>query len=169
MLRRTLGCAAVVFGAGSTLAAQAPARPVVGDRVELVTRDGRRLVGTVAALGPDSIRLRHGPVLLATEAAAFRASAGRDRWRGARRGAVAGVLTGAALVAFALHTDANASDVMIPSTVLAVPAALVLTGVGAGIGAGVTRERWTAPTPLRVGAASPPRGLGVRLGLSGRF
>jgi hypothetical protein len=168
---RRLLAASLAHWAAAPLAAQV-ARPAIGDRVLLETRAGTRVVGTVAALGADTIHLRGTwagvtMALPVTAVAGFQTSLGYDRWRGARVGALTGGIVGAAVVALALHADATTDAALsIPSTVIAAPAAAGLVLLGAGIGAVAMPERWTGQVPLQVGALLRGPGhsrLGVRL------
>jgi hypothetical protein len=167
-MRLLIPCAALALCAAGPLRAQAvgPAapHPEVGDRVRLEMRDGVRIVGIVTALGRDTIRLRGDragatATFPLTAVRGYETSAGRDRRRGAWAGALVGGVLGAGLVAFALHEDATAQgDYMITATMVAVPAAVALVLAGAGVGALVAPERWTAPMPARAGGPPAARG-----------
>jgi hypothetical protein len=175
-MRLSISCMALALLAAAPLRGQASPRLEVGDRVRLETRDGVRIVGTVTSLGRDTIRLR-GDRMGATATLplasvhGYQIPDGRDRWRGARIGALVGAAAGAGLVALALHVDATADgDIMIPATFFAAPAALGLVLVGTGVGAAAAPERWTELAPLRVGGVRhPPAGPSVRLGFALRL
>ncbi len=125
-------------------------------------------------LEQNSVRLREGIRLLdavpVADVVTYRISNGRDRWRGARRGAVVGALLGIAFVAYAVREDMTSDAIMVSGTAVAVPAAVMFTGVSAGIGAKIAApDRWSAPAPLRLGVVSPAPGRVVRLGVTVRF
>jgi hypothetical protein len=150
------------------------ALPPRGARVRVETASGSHVVGTVRSIEGDTIRLRVGrryetalPLLALSVAdvRGYSVSLGRDRPRGARNGALVGGGLGLGLVAFAAYTDAHASgDAMIPGTLYAVPAALLLTGVGALLGVAAAPEGWSAPVALQL-APGPDESLRVGLRL----
>ncbi len=159
--------------ASGALRAQGPTVPPIGTSVRLEMQDGERVTGTVLGLDADTMRLEpekrplRGEHSLAIPLGAVRAysvSMGRDRWRGAGRGALVGGILGVALIAYAVHADNTQNDLIIPGTVFAVPGAVILTGLGAGVGALTAPRRWSSPIPLRVGVQRGSAGA-LRIGL----
>lgn len=145
--------------AAGPLAAQVLPTPPLGVDVRLDTRDGKRIIGNVAGITSDTVYLRRfaregrSEIPRAIPFATIRAyavGAGRDRWRGAGRGAIIGATLGLVLVGYALHVDAagDKSDVIVPSIVFAVPGAIVLTAGSALIGSLAAPRRWNEPVPL---------------------
>lgn len=134
-------------------------------------------MGTVARIGADPIAFaaeRRGlaPAAVAVrDVAGVRRSLGRDRARGTRSGALVGGAVGAALVAVGVAVDRSTdAAVMVPAALLAVPAAGLLTLMGAGLGAANAPTLWSDPAPLRVGAVQPtPRRAGAVFGYLLRF
>ena len=177
MIRFAVLCTGIVLaGAAAPLGAQPVqgALPPLGARIRVETRGGSRVVGTVQSIEADTMRIyggrRYSPalpihVLPLADIRGYAVSLGRDRWRGARNGAFVGGGLGLVLVAFAAHTDATShSDTMIPGTFFAVPAAVVLTGIGALIGAAAAPDRWSAPVALQlVPGSDESLGIGLRL------
>lgn len=139
-----------------------PGVPPLGARVRLEIRDGSHVVGTVQAIDADTIRLYRGReydpaaplhVLPLRTVRSYAVSMGRARGRGARNGALVGGGLGLAVVAYAGYQDATANDIVIvPGTLVAVPIALGLTGIGALLGAQLAPDRWSSPVELRIGS-----------------
>ena len=166
-LRRMLVSTILLAAPASALGAQPTAAlgPLIGERVRFELREGPRADGIVQVVDADTIRLRphwrrDSTALLRAlplaEVRSYRVAMGRDRWRGARRGSAIGGLIGLALVGAALHVDrTNDREYIIPVTVLAVPAAVILSGVGAGVGAIVAAPRWSAPVVLPTNSPAP--------------
>lgn len=161
---------AVSVSASTTVRAQARNDPPVGERVQLTTADGVRVVGRVTSVTGDTIRLRVGArvrdtmALLLGRFATYAPSVGHDRVQGAGYGVLVGATAGAAVLFVARRADRRErGDVFVSNTTLAAPAAVLLTALGAGLGALVAPERWGPPVLLRVGirpAGGPLRGLG---------
>lgn len=153
-----------------------PGVPPLGARVRLESQDGSHVVGTVQAIDADTIRIYRGreydPAvpLHAVPLRAVRSytvSMGRDRGRGARNGALIGGGLGLALVAYAGYQDAAADDaVIVPGSLVAVPVALGLTGIGALLGARLAPDRWSSP--VKLGLGSRERGS-LNLGFTVRY
>jgi len=155
---------------GSFVAGRAHAQgvpgPAIGDRVRLEIADSvRRVTGTVAAHRGDTITVEtHGEFRLVNIGSIerYELSVGRDRPRGARRGALVGGALGLALLVGAAIEDAHSTkDVLVPGVVLVAPLAVGITALGAGVGAIAAPERWETrwarsarrPSALRVGLA----------------
>lgn len=100
--------AALTFAAPCADAQRDASTPGVGSRVR-VTEEGGRVVGRVAAVGPDTLFLRAGGGgLLAVPEAGIRrveVSWGVDRWRGARRGARIGAVAGGVAAGIATYLN----------------------------------------------------------------
>ncbi len=166
------------FIAAVPVAAQTSPGPPLNVPVRLEMRDGKRITGMVAAFDADTIlldvaaRLARGDVPLAIPVATVRAysvSGGRDRWRGARRGALVGSVLGLVLIGVALHADATTdADLIVSSTMLVVPAAVGIVVIGAGLGALAGPRRWTSPIQMGVGERGAPRGP-LRVGIDAGF
>lgn len=143
--------------------------PAVEARVRVHRVDAPRVVGTVVAWGPDTVAVRTDdsrtvtpiPVAAIT---GYEQLTGRDRWRGARRGAAIGAGVGVLLIGLAIRDDLDCSDCYIPATVVAVPAALVLTVVGSGVGAVIAPARWTTYGARRESRLPTAARVGFRLG-----
>jgi hypothetical protein len=159
-LIRALLAVAGVMMCGTTASGQfsVAAHPDARVRVELA--NGQVLTGRVASVDRDSLYLR------AENAASARAiampfirtlqlSAGRDRWRGARRGTLVTGVISLAAIGMAVYTDTRSRDAIIPSTLFVVPLGVVFTGLGTGVGAVAAPEKWS--TRIAVGGAA--RGL----------
>jgi len=148
-----------------------PVPPLAAD-VRLDMRDGKQVIGNTAAIGADTIYLRRfarptrGEILRAIplgNVRSYAVGAGWDRWGGAQRGAVIGGALGLVAIGIALNYDATHMDLMVPSIVFAVPAAFVLTGAGAAVGALTAPRRWTETVPLGEPRNAAPEA--VRVGM----
>jgi hypothetical protein len=157
LLRALLALAGTLIG-GTPASGQLGAPVYPGTRVRVELTNGVVLKGLVSAVERDSL------YLLADNTASSRAvatafirtlqhSVGRDRWRGARRGALVTSVISLAAVGLAVYTDTHSRDVIIPSTLFVVPLGAVFTGLGAGIGAAAAPETWSGR--LSVGKAAP--------------
>jgi hypothetical protein len=139
--------------------------PAVESRVRVHRIDAPRVVGTVVPWGADTVAVRTDdsrtvmPIPVAS-ITGYEMLTGRDRWRGARRGAAVGAGVGVLLIGLAIREDLDCGDCYIPASVVAVPAALVLTVLGSGVGTVIAPARWTTvgarresrlPTGARVG------------------
>jgi hypothetical protein len=145
--------------------------------VQLETRAGARVVGTVAALDRDSIHLRGSwpgatTRLAVADVSGYRRSLlRRDQRRGARTGARVGAIAGGAVLAAALYADATgAADLTIPTTFVAAPVAAALVLLGAGVGRAAVPERWTDRAALRIaGGHRLPGSSNAGIGLALHF
>jgi len=131
------------------------------------------LTGRITAIDSDSV------YLLADYAASTRAIAttfiralqqsdGRDRWRGVRRGALCTGVVSLAAIGVAVYTDTHSKDAIIPSTRFVVPLGVLLTGVGAGIGAVAAPEKWSDRVSVD-GAARRLEPQALRVGVRWEF
>jgi len=128
-------------------------QPSIGDRVRLQLSDGSRVTGRLIAIDRSRLlvrRSRADTIRITSETVGtYSIATGVDRRRGVRRGALWGGLAGATLVAAAVHSDVTSKDLVIPVTILAVPAGLAMTGIGAVVGAFWAPIRWTPPRAMR--------------------
>jgi hypothetical protein len=124
--------------------------PLIGSRVRLDTASGSRVLGTLVSIDADTLRLAGsgaGATIAVPRALviSFEVSAGRERGRGARRGAIAGGAVGLALIVASLRNDTVTVNRQSSDLHVAVPVAIGLVALGAGIGAAVAPERWESP------------------------
>lgn len=138
-------------------------------RIRVETTNGALVTGRVFAVHGDSVWVqpdRENSVVMFTQGTVrqYELSRGRDRWRGARRGAL---ITGAISligVGLVLHDDLTThDDIMIPSTLFAAPIGVLLTLLGTGVGAVSAGERWSPPQPWRGASVGPAMSRGVSL------
>ena len=158
--------------ASNEVLAQAARGIAPGARIRVETSNGDLVMGRVAMVRGDSLWLRAVrtdslTVYSGASVRQYEISLGKDRWRGARRGAA---ITGAIsliAVGLVLRDDlTTTSDIMIPSTLFAAPLGLAFTLLGTGAGALIAGERWSKPeTKLRIGAA-PGMYRGIRVSYS---
>jgi hypothetical protein len=156
------------------LRAQSPSSPplAIGERVRLEIADSaRRITGTVVARQGDTVAINpRGAatnILVAAKSIdRYEVSAGRERGRGARRGALVGGALAIGLITVVAIDAANhpQQDVMIPWQIAVLPPAVVITGLGAGVGAIVAPERWETRW-----TRTARRESGVRVGMALSF
>jgi hypothetical protein len=172
LLRTLLALAGTLIG-GTPASGQlgAPVYPDTRVRVELT--NGVVLKGLLSAVERDSLYLladnTASPRAVATAfIRTLQLSAGRDRWRGVRRGALVTGVISLAAVGLAVYTDTHSRDAIIPSTLFVVPLGVVLTGLGAGIGAVAAPEKWSGRQSVGK-AASAPATHELRIGVRWQF
>jgi hypothetical protein len=122
---------------------------LIGSRVRLDTASGSLVTGTLMSIDADTIRLANsgaGTMVAVPRARviSFDVSAGHERGRGARRGALAGGAVGLVVIAASLRNDTTTVNRQPSDLRLAVPVGLGLVALGAGIGAALAPERWAA-------------------------
>jgi hypothetical protein len=165
--------AGILIAGGTGLRASDEREPagVARVRIRLSGEHARRLTGTLAESGPDTVVLVSGKERLTIERADIRkmeVSRGRHRAKGALLGAAVGLGVGLTLSG-AEGASCDGFDCLGAAALLVVvtPA---LTVTGAGIGAAVGTERWTpveaARRPHLSLAPTAGRGLGARLAFS---
>jgi hypothetical protein len=170
---RALGALAGILISGAPASGQ-PGAPVPLDtRVRVELTNGAVLKGLVSAVERDTLYLVAGKTesrraVATTLIRTLKRSAGRDRWRGARRGALITGVISLAAIGLAVYTDTHSRDVMIPSTFFVVPLGVIFTGLGTGIGAVAAPEKWSER--LSFGSAAPgPPVHELRVGVRWRF
>lgn len=128
-------------------------QPSIGDRVRLQLSDRSRVTGRLITIDPSHLLVRRSgadTIRITTDSIdTYSIATGVDRGRGARRGVLWGAVAGAALIAAAVHSDMTSDDVVFPASIIAVPAGLAITGIGAVVGALWAPVRWGPPHPLR--------------------
>ena len=159
--------------ASQKVVAQAVAVIPVGTRIRVETTNGDLVIGRVSSVRGDSIWLQTArtdtiAVYPGANVRQYEQSGGKDRWRGARRGAA---ITGAIsilAVGLVLRDDlTRRDDIIIPSTVFVVPLGVVFTLMGTVVGALSAGERWSPPrSSLNVG---PLLGAPGRIQVAYRF
>jgi hypothetical protein len=137
---------------------------LVGSRVRLETTNGAQAIGTIVSVDADSIRLesnrQNSPISLPrADVLSYDVSAGRERGRGAKRGAIVGGGLGLALVVASLRNDTATVHRRDSDLRQSVPIAVGITALGAGIGAALAPERWEPGrrTAARIRLVSCPR------------
>lgn len=172
--------------AATTAGAQRIAAVPLGARMRIVTCTGTTITGKYGGISGDSIALavdsmEAAPVGYAPERVTVARSVATScvqTWSvfekygsAAGRGALVGGGLGLALISLAyagdLANERRGGDTIIPATAFAVPVALVLTGIGAWLGAISGPEQWSVPTGMSASMRVVPGG-GVT-GLSVRF
>jgi hypothetical protein len=168
--------AVILIAAGTGLRASDEREPAGVARVRIRLSgehagQGRRLTGTLAESGPDTVVLVSGKERLTIERADIRkieVSRGRHRAKGALLGAAVGLGVGLTLSG-AEGASCDGFDCLGAAALLVVvtPA---LTVTGAGIGAAVGTERWepveASRRPHLSLAPTAGRGVGARLAFS---
>jgi hypothetical protein len=141
---------AILFAAPGL--AQSALKPDEMVKVEL--RSDEVLRGKVLRPTRDSLFFSDYARVLAIPAADIRSVATfeKDWWRGARRGAKVGAITGGVLVVAGLAADLtycrqSGSECMAPFTAIGLGAAFWTTGIGAGIGFLTAPGGWSRPRP----------------------
>ena len=135
------------------LRAQSPLPVRAGSAVRIETSTNRVFRGTLLDGSADSIRLRQAipDSTIAVPSGVVRTYSvlHADRRHGAKRGFLigGGVALGLAAVLTAANANDDASAVPI-GLLLAIPAALLGSGLGAGIGAALTTPEWGPPVVL---------------------
>ena len=132
-------------GAGSVPLPRRDLQP--GTLVRVTDRTGGQTSGRVWSVTTDSLHLgleSHGFAAFAwSDVRGYEVARGRARGHGAVRGALVGGALGAALIVVGAYADAkDGGEVLLPSYVVTVPATVLLSGLGAGIGAIVAPTRW---------------------------
>lgn len=165
----TLACVAPVL---APLHAQGVPPRAVDARLRIQTRQGNVFVGRVVRSSPDSLLLRVDElptplVIPQRDVKTFAESLGKQRSRGAVRGALWGGGIGLVILGVAAAADASRSSEAnsVGNTSFAAPAGLLLTVLGAGLGAALAPEEWGLPTAVRFGVTRQGAGqlaVGVR-------
>lgn len=155
-----LAACIVVTHVGSPIGAQEQVSPAVGTRLRLDLHTGERVTGTLVAHEADSIRLTAGRAdeAMSVAIAAVRSYAvrqGKNRGRGAKVGALIGAAVALPLIALAVRADMECEDICVPFTVYVAPIGVIITGLGAIVGAIAAPARWSQPMPL--GTPTGPR------------
>lgn len=158
------------------LTAQGVSRPSFGldDRVRIETRQGGLITGTVLDANRERIEMRvtRGNTtvsILLDSIRQYERGLAPNRKRAAGRGALIGGAVGLLGVAAAVNHDRHVvGDNYTPATWLAAPTAVILTLLGAGIGALSAPVRWEPPVRVSV---APSRAIdgGIKVGLTIRF
>jgi hypothetical protein len=162
---------ALICGTSGSAQSGIPVAPDTRVRVELL--NGVVLKGLVSAVDRDSLYLFADNTASPRAVAhvfirTLRQSHGRDRWRGARRGALVTGVISLVAIGFSVYTDSHSKDAIVPSTLFVAPLGLVFTGLGSGVGAVAAPEKWTARTD--VSNARPwQQAQEVRLGVRWQF
>ena len=165
-----LGWLLVPALAAASAAAQPLASVALGQRIRVDQTDGTRLVGRLLEVTSDSVRVyveRSDSLetLSLQQVRAFAISRGPDRWRGAGWGAAIGGLAGIVIVARAVDYDQRKRDQWISRTAFAIPEAVLLGLITAGIGAVVAPEGWSPQLMARRSAGGMPPEIRVGLAL----
>lgn len=158
MFLRALGWLLAVALAPISAAAQSPASVWSGQRIRVDQTDGTRLFGRLEKVNGDSIRLQvdgsdslQSLSLQHVSAVAIRGKP--NRWRGAGWGAAIGGLAGIVIVARAIDYDGRTTDQSVSRTAFAIPEAILLSTLTAGIGAAIAPETWSPLLTARRSAA----------------
>jgi hypothetical protein len=128
----------------------------VGSRVRIDTADGALVTGTVVSVDADTARIASGHATSAlavtrSRIVSYEVSAGRERARGAKRGTLIGGGIGLAVIALSLRRDTTTVDRQASDLGIAIPAAAIVTLLGAGLGAALAPERWESPSGVTAG------------------
>ena len=173
-MRHAVVVVGLFLSSGGALRAQPLTQRDVGTRVHVETTAGEHIRGTLTAIERDTLRVIVGGVEppFAFALAAVKTVArfeGYDRERGAVHGLLNGGKVGLVLIGVGLFLDrGDSGDNIVSASMLTVPAAVIVTLIGAGAGALSAPERWGVPqrVSLRLDA-TPARGAYV--GLTVRF
>ena len=150
-MRIAVGTVLTILGAASA-AAQSALKPNEMVKVELISNQFIR--GKTIRPTPDSLFFSDDSRVIALPASQIRSVATfeKDWWRGARRGAKVGAITGVALIAAGAVVDATycrkpGSECMAPASFIGMAAAFHTTWIGAGSGFLTAPGRWSKPRP----------------------
>ena len=137
----------VSIGLSQRLPAQRVTDALIGSRVRLEITSGAQVIGTIVALESDTIRVasRNAAVAVPRNSVmSYDVSLGRERGRGARRGALAGGALGFAVVVASLGRDTATVNRQPSDLRAAVPIGIGLLALGAAIGSALAPEQWDA-------------------------
>ena len=172
---RYVACSLLLALPSVRMAAQAVSPRVVDKRLRVTTRQAGVVTGRVVRVTTDSVALRDDRTrdersVAQTDILAVQQSSGMSRGRAAQRGALIGAGLGIAALTAGLLADAQVDGEMMGLTNLAIaaPVAVLLTLLGAGIGAASGGEVWKPVTTAGVGS-NVQLGRTVQVGLRVRF
>jgi hypothetical protein len=159
---------------GRTAGAQALAEVRPNARIKVATTNGLLHIGRVNVIRGDTLWLQDErsdtvAVFPAASLSEYDLSFGRNRWRGARRGALVAGTISLVGAGFGLHEARKSNDADFVSPILvAATLGVMFTLVGSGVGALLEQERWSGPRAVQLGIA--PTGSGrVQLRYQLRF
>ena len=170
---RCVACALLLVATGPRAFAQPVPSQAVDRRVRLATQHDGVIVGTVERVSADSLSVRSdqsGAIVRLAQTDVLRAEEahGLPLGRSVKRGALVGAGIGAAALGVGLLTDKPRSgeSMGVSNAVIALPAAVVLTLLGAAVGAWSSGETWQPVLPTRLSSTlqgGGALGVGVRL------
>jgi hypothetical protein len=149
---------------GRTAGAQALAELRANARIKIATTNGLLHIGRVNVIRGDTLWLQDErsdtvAIFPAASLREYNLSSGRNRWRGARRGALVAGTISLVGAGFGLHETRKSNDAdFVPPIFVAATLGAMFTLVGSGVGALLEQERWSGPRALQLGLASTGSG-----------